>query len=65
MLEIQGNRTLSGTWAEVWIDGEKIMELQSLDFSLEDQLLTVEVTSSQGVRDSLRLFLRSGEGAAA
>ena len=46
-------------------DGEKIMELQSLDFSLEDQLLTVEVTSSQGVRDSLRLFLRSGEGAAA
>ena len=23
---IRGNKTLSGTWGELWIDGEKIIE---------------------------------------
>ena len=23
---IKGNKTLSGTWGELWIDGEKIFE---------------------------------------
>lgn len=35
MLEIQGNRTLSGTWAEVWIDGEKIMELSKISLKVD------------------------------
>ena len=49
MLEIQGNRTLSGTWAEVWIDGEKIMELSKISLKVtanrEDVQLGLSVDS--------------------
>ena len=45
-------------------DGEKVMPLSGLSFDLEDGLLTVELQSGEGVTDTLRLALRSGEGAA-
>ena len=43
-------------------DGERVMELDSLGLSLEDGLLTAEIAGG-GVTDTLRLSLRSGEGA--
>lgn len=43
-------------------DGDQIMELDSLELSLEEGLLTVEIGVPGGARDSLRLCLRSGEG---
>ena len=43
-------------------DGEKIMPLESLSFSLEDGLLTAEIGSTGGAVDVLRLSLRSEEG---
>lgn len=45
-------------------DGEKIMELESLSLSLDGSLLTAQLESGGGVTDTLRLSLRSGEGAA-
>ncbi len=45
-------------------DGERLMEAGSLSLSLEDGLLEAAVTTPEGARDSLRLSLRSGEGAA-
>lgn len=45
-------------------DGVKIMELDSLTLAMDDGLLTAEIGSAEGVTDTLRLSLRSGEGAA-
>ena len=45
-------------------DGEKIMEAESLDFRLEDGLLTVTAADGTGTEQTLLLSLRSGEGAA-
>ena len=45
-------------------DGEKIMPLESLSFTMEEGLLTAEIGSAGGVVDTLRLSLRSGEGGA-
>lgn len=45
-------------------DGRAIMEISGLELSMEDSLLTVSVTGADGARDTLRLSLRSGEGAA-
>ena len=44
-------------------DGEPIMAVQQLDFSLEQLLLTIETTDMQGNQDTLLLSLRSGEEA--
>ena len=44
-------------------DGEKVVAAGGLALSLEDDLLTVEVTGVSGETDTLRLSLRSGEGA--
>lgn len=45
-------------------DGERIMPLEGLSFTMEDGLLTAEVGVAGGVVDTLRLSLRSGEGGA-
>ena len=45
-------------------DGEKIMELDGLAMSMDGGLLTVEVDGGDAGTDTLRLSLRSGEGAA-
>lgn len=41
-------------------DGERIMDLGSLELSLEDGLLTVSATDPQGVESTILLALRSG-----
>lgn len=43
-------------------DGDQILEIDSLDLSLEDGLLTAEVGLSGEARDVLKLSLRGGEG---
>lgn len=54
-------------WAEQPVsleDGRELAAAEGLGLSLEDGLLTVQVTSAQGVEDTLVLSLRSGGGAA-
>lgn len=45
-------------------DGEKLIEADGLELSLEDGLLQVAVTGPEGDQERLSLSLRSGEGAA-
>lgn len=44
-------------------DGAPVLEIEGLELSLEDGLLTAEIGVPGGMRDTLRLSLRSGEGA--
>lgn len=46
-------------------DGERLLEMQSLHFSLEDGLLTAIIGGADGSQDTLRLSLRSGKGGGA
>lgn len=46
-------------------DGEKILEAQAMEISLEGSLLLVRITLPDGGERELSLYLRSGEGAAA
>lgn len=45
-------------------DGERIMPLSSLSLAMDDGLLTAVIGGAGDVTDTLRLSLRSGEGAA-
>lgn len=45
-------------------DGVPIMELESLELTMEDGLLTARVENTPGATDTIRLSLRCGEGAA-
>ena len=45
-------------------DGERIMELEALSLSMDGGLLTAQLRGEGGTTDTLRLSLRSGEGAA-
>ena len=31
MAGLRGNKTLAGTWGEVWVDGEKVFVLQKIE----------------------------------
>lgn len=44
-------------------DGQRILEAEDLALSLEDGLLEIALTMPDGTEDTLRLALRSGEGA--
>lgn len=44
-------------------DGEKLMELSALSFSLEEGLLTAELTQPDGSCQTLTLWLRGGKEA--
>lgn len=46
-------------------DGAQLIELEGLELSLEDGLLTIDVTAAGGETDTLTLSLRSGEGVGA
>lgn len=43
-------------------DGEKVLEVQALSFSLEDASLLARITLCDGSVQELTLYLRSGEG---
>lgn len=49
MGKIRGNKTLSGTWAEVWIDGDKIFEVSKIEQKItanrEDVQFGIDVDS--------------------
>lgn len=45
-------------------DGERIMPMEGLSLSMDNGLLTVEITTGAGETDRLYLVPRSGEGAA-
>lgn len=45
-------------------DGEKVLKASGLELSRKDNLLEIVLISPKGARDTLRLSLRSGEGAA-
>ena len=45
-------------------DGQRILEAEGLELSLEDGVLEAVLTAPDGARETLRLSLRSGEGAA-
>lgn len=46
---IRGNKTLSGTWGELWIDGEKIFEFSKIELKVtanrEDVQISIDVDS--------------------
>ena len=47
---IRGNKTLSGTWGELWINGEKIFEFSKIEMKVtdnrEDVQLGIDVDSN-------------------
>lgn len=49
MGKVKGNKTLSGTWAEVWVDGEKIFECNKINLKVtanrEDVQIDLDVDS--------------------
>ena len=60
MSKIRGNKTLSGTWGEVWVDGEKIFELSKVELKItanrEDVQLGLDVDSKMtGLKGELTL----------
>ena len=46
---IRGNKTLSGTWGELWVNGEKIFEFSKIELKVtanrEDVQLGIDVDS--------------------
>ena len=46
-------------------DGERLLEMDGLEFSLKDGLLTAAIDGADGTEDVLRLSLRSGKGGGA
>ncbi len=53
------------TWCEEPMtpgEGRQLLEAEGFDLSLEEGLLTVRLTTAQGMEDTLLLSLRSGEG---
>lgn len=60
MGKIRGNKTLSGTWGEVWIDGEKIFELKKIELKItanrEDVQIDLDVDSKMtGLKGELSI----------
>lgn len=47
--KVQGNKTLSGTWGELWVDGEKVWEMSKVEAKItanrEDVQLGLDVDS--------------------
>lgn len=49
MAKIKGNKTLTGSWGEVWVNGEKIWELSKIEQKItanrEDVQMGLDVDS--------------------
>ena len=61
--KIRGNTTLSGTWAEVWIDGDKIFECSKIEKKItanrEDVQLGIDVDSKiTGIKGEFTLAVK-------
>lgn len=63
MSKLKGNRTLSGTYGEVWVDGEKIWEFSKIEAKVtanrEDVQLDLDVDSKiTGLKGEFTLTLK-------
>lgn len=49
MGKVRGNQTLTGTWGEVWVDGDKIFEMSKIEMKVipnrEDVQIGIDVDS--------------------
>ena len=43
MAGLRGNKTLAGTWGEVWVDGEKVFVLQKIEQKVETNREDVQI----------------------
>ena len=64
---VRGNRTLTGSWGEVWVDGEKIFVLQKIEQKVEvnreDVQMGMNVDSKMtGLKGSGTLSIKKGKG---
>lgn len=62
-MKIRGNKTLSGTWGEVWVNGERIFELskieQKITVNREDVQLGMDVDSKMtGLKGEFTLTIK-------
>ncbi|MEY8355258.1 phage tail tube protein [Lachnospiraceae bacterium 54-53] len=63
MAKVRGYQTLSGTWGEVWVDGEKIFELskieQKVTINREDVQIGIDVDSkATGLKGEFTLAVK-------
>lgn len=63
MAQIRGNKTLSGTWGEVWVNGERIFELSKIEQKItanrEDVQLGLDVDSKMtGLKGEFTLTIK-------
>lgn len=63
MAKQKGNKTLTGTWGEVWVDGEKIWEFSKIEVKVtanrEDVQLDIDVDSKiTGLKGEFTLGLK-------
>lgn len=63
MAKAKGNQTLSGTWGEVWVDGDKIWELskieQKVTINREDVQIGIDVDSkATGLKGEFSLTVK-------
>lgn len=63
MAQIRGNKTLSGTWGEVWVNGERIFELSKIEQKItanrEDVQLGLDVDSKMtGMKGEFTLTVK-------
>lgn len=63
MGKIKGNKTLTGSWGEVWVNGEKIWELSKIEQKIianrEDVQLGLDVDSKMtGIKGEFTLTVK-------
>ena len=63
MSKLRGNRTLTGTWGEIWVDGELIAELSKIEVKVsanrEDVQLDMDVDSKMtGIKGEFTLTIK-------
>ena len=63
MSKLRGNRTLTGTWGEIWVDGELIAELSKVEVKVsanrEDVQLDIDVDSKMtGIKGEFTLTIK-------
>lgn len=55
---IRGNKVLTGTWGELWINGEKIFEFSKISFKVTANRETVQI----GIDEDSKIVGLKGEG---
>lgn len=56
---IRGNKTLSGTWGELWIDGEKIFEFSKIELKVtanrEDVQIGIDILQPWSRKTAIKI----------